>query len=84
MVKNEGLGFDYKRENSMKMKTNFMKLKDMENLAYSSKECVVVHEGGIPLPPSPSYGLYCRRLVMKRVQIHSLLLHLEGGARILV
>jgi hypothetical protein len=52
-AKHEGLGFDGRSENSITMKTIFMKEKDMLELDCSSREGeTIVNEGGIPLPPS--------------------------------
>jgi hypothetical protein len=55
-VKHEGLGFDGRGENPMTMKTTFVKVKDMAELAYSFEESEIVKEEGSTLPLHPSYG----------------------------
>jgi hypothetical protein len=53
-AKHEGLGFDGRSENSITMKTIFVKEKDMLELDFSSGEgATPVNEGVIPLPPHP-------------------------------
>jgi hypothetical protein len=41
----------------MSMNTIFIESKDMLELAWSSRGKKTVSEGGIPLPPQPSYGI---------------------------
>lgn len=56
-AKHEGLGFDGRSENSITVKTIFVKTKDMLELACSLGEgAAMVNEGGNPLPPQPSFG----------------------------
>jgi hypothetical protein len=57
-LKHGGLGFNKRGENTMTMKTTFVKVKDMVELVLSSKEKETTKEEEITHPFYPSYGIF--------------------------
>jgi len=55
-VNPKSLDFDGIFENTTTMKTIFVRVKDMTELAYSLEETITVHEDGNQLPPHPTCG----------------------------
>jgi hypothetical protein len=78
-AKHEGIGFDGRSENSITTKKIiFVKAIDTLDLAFSSREGeAIVNEGGIPLPPQPSFDRLKEIIDEKSLQTRPIPTHRE-------